>query len=165
MQCQDTIALAGRSHINVFMGGLTTQDSVLLPRSARQVSRHIESIECFWRPSFMLGGHHAEGGVVTQAPKRSPSNVDDVVLEPDVRPGGRVFSGLNTASRSLDSGSWIGARENPSRSRVALTRVRFPDPVTLVKVTWHQEKNEGAVSSGLERYRELMSFVRVCEWL
>ena len=44
---------------------------------------------------------------------------------------------------------------------MALSRVRFPDPVRLVKVIWHQEKNEGAVSSGLERYRELISFVRV----
>ena len=50
MQGQDTIALAGRlSHKNVFMGRLTTKDSVLLPRGARQVSRHIESIECFRR--------------------------------------------------------------------------------------------------------------------
>lgn len=84
----------------------------MLPRSARQVSRHIERIECLMRPSFMLG-HHADSGVVTHAPGRSPSNVDDVVLGPDARPGGRVFSGLGTASRSLDSGSWIGVRENP----------------------------------------------------
>ena len=50
MQGQDTIALAGRlSHINVFKGRLTTKDSVLLPRGARQVSRHIESIECLCR--------------------------------------------------------------------------------------------------------------------
>ena len=63
--------------------------------------------------SFIFGGHHADSGVVTQAPKRSPSNVDDVLLEPDVRPGGRGSSALGTASRSLDSGSWIGVRENP----------------------------------------------------
>ena len=49
MQGQDTIALARRSHINVFMGRLTTKDSVLLPRGARQVSRHTESIECLCR--------------------------------------------------------------------------------------------------------------------
>ena len=49
MQGQDTIALAGRSHINVFMGRLTTKDSVLLPCGARQVSRHIETIECLCR--------------------------------------------------------------------------------------------------------------------
>ena len=61
----------------------------------------------------MLGGHHAGSGVVTQAPKRSPSNVDDVLLEGDVRPGGRGSGGLGTASRSLDSNSWIGDRENP----------------------------------------------------
>ena len=61
----------------------------------------------------MLGGHHADSGVVTHAPGRSPSNVDDVVLESDVRPGGRVLSWLDIAFRSLDSGSWIGARENP----------------------------------------------------
>ena len=104
----------------------------------------------------MLGGHHADSGVVTQALKRSPSNVDDVVLEPDVRPGGRGSSGLGTASRSLDSRSWIGERENP-RDR----EWRLADPVRRVKVIWQQEKNEGAVSSGLERYRELISFVRV----
>ena len=40
VQGQDTIALAGRSHINVFMGRLTTKDSALLQRSARQVSPH-----------------------------------------------------------------------------------------------------------------------------
>ena len=40
-------------------------------------------------PSFMLGGHHAEGGVVTHA-----------------------LCGLGTASRSLVSGFWIGVREN-----------------------------------------------------
>ena len=109
----------------------------------------------------MLGGHHAESGVVKHAPRRSPCNVDDVVLEPEVRPGGRGSGGLGTASRSLDSGSWKGERGKPSRSRVALSRVRFPHSVRLVKVMWHQEKNEGAVSSGLERYRELISFVRV----
>ena len=50
MQGQDTIALAGRlSHKNLFMRRLTTKDSVLLPRGARQVSRHIESIECLCR--------------------------------------------------------------------------------------------------------------------
>ena len=51
MQGQDTIALTGRlSHIDVFMGRLTTKDSVLLPRGARQVSRHIERFECLcWR--------------------------------------------------------------------------------------------------------------------
>ena len=43
----------------------------------------------------------------------SCSNVNDVVLEPDVRPGGRGSGGLGTASRSLDSGPWIGERENP----------------------------------------------------
>ena len=61
----------------------------------------------------MLGGHHADSGVVTHAPRRSPSNVDVVVLEPDVRPGGRGAGGLGTHSRSLDSGSSIGERENP----------------------------------------------------
>ena len=61
----------------------------------------------------MLGGHHADSGVVTHAPRRSPSNVDVVVLEPDVRPGGRGAGGLFTASRSLDSGSSIDERENP----------------------------------------------------
>ena len=50
MQGQDTIALAGRlSHISVFTGRLTTKYSVLLQRGARQVSRHIESIECLCR--------------------------------------------------------------------------------------------------------------------
>ena len=68
----------------------------------------------------MLGGHQADSGVVTHAPGRSPSNVDDVVLEPDVRPGGRVFSGLGTASRSLDSGLLDRCKGKPSRSRVAL---------------------------------------------
>ena len=63
-------------------------------------------------PSFMLGGHH-DSGVVTHAPGRSPSNVDDVVPEPDVLPGGCVFSWLGTASRSLDSGPSIGERKNP----------------------------------------------------
>ena len=37
----------------------------------------------------------------------------------------------------------------------------FPDPGRLEKVIWHQEKNEGAVRSGLEQCRELHSFVRV----
>ena len=64
-------------------------------------------------PSFLLARHHADGGVVTHAPRRSFGDVDHVVLEPDVRPGGRGCRGLGTASHALDSGPWIGERENP----------------------------------------------------